>query len=111
MPGKLKVTVRDSIVTFDFSEFSIDSDILLDRIDEITPVLQSVIEADVIRSLADDDLHARLLPLILAKDLMYQAYLHKAQSEAKAMEDVLMERVTASQAGFPEFSVSPNHDD
>lgn len=69
--GKLKVSVRDSVVVWDFSDFSVDNDTFAERISEVSAVIEQIVLADVARLGTDDDEHARLLPLIWAAEFTY----------------------------------------
>lgn len=97
------MSVRDSVVVWDFSEFSVDHDTLAERISEVSAIIEQIVLADVARLGTDDDEHARLLPLILAADLTYQARLHAAKVAANRIIDVLAGRLTGVQMGYPEF--------
>jgi hypothetical protein len=107
----LRVSVRDSVVVLDFSEFSVDHDVLFERVSEIAPVIEHVVRADVARLGMDDEEHARLLPLVLAGDLTYQAHLHAAKIAANRIIDILAGRLTGAQMGYPEFESPHDLDD
>lgn len=111
MLSKVKVSIVESVVTLDFSEFSIGEDVLQDRVDEIVPVIESALSSDRARFLIDDEEHLRFLPMILAKDMVYQAFLRRAQAEVSGIEDILAGRLTASQMGYPEFEDTSYLDD
>lgn len=103
MPIQIKVSVDSSIVTLDFSHIEIEHDLLVERVNEIVPVLAGAIEADCARLRVDDAVHERILPLILAKDMTYQACLHRALAEIVGVIDVIDGRLTAQQMRYPEF--------
>lgn len=107
----LKVQIDGYVVSIDLSEFPIDQSTLLERIEEITPILASILTADLARSRLDDDLYEKLMSAIMAKDLTYQIILYRAKLEAEAMLAITEQRLRASDVGFPEFDGSINLDD
>lgn len=111
MPGRVGISVVNSVVSLDFSYANVEHEVLVDRVNEIAPVLESAIDADLARALVSDDMYAKLLPLVLVKDLTYQAYLHKAREEIGGIVQVLIGKLNASQMGYPEFEIGSHLDD
>lgn len=111
MDKRVKISVVNSVVSLDFSFAGIEDDAILDRVSEIAPILEAAINADISKLLVDDSRYEELLPLVLAKDLTYQAYLHKAMFEISSIIDVLAGRLSASQMGYPEFGGGFGSDD
>jgi hypothetical protein len=111
MYKRVKVSVVNSVVTLDFSYAEIAHEALVERVSEIAPVLEGAVAADVAKALLEDEKFAKVLPLVLAKDLVYQACLHRALDEVSSIVDVLAGRLNARQAGFPEFDAESGFDD
>jgi hypothetical protein len=104
-PGQIDFHISpdgDQIV-ISLSGFVIDAELLFERITEVSSVLRSILIADSARLRLDDAVVERVLPLILAKDMMFQAALKRAESEANDLVLVLEEKLSADEIGFPEF--------
>jgi hypothetical protein len=89
--------------TLDLSSFPVETTILQERLSQIVTVLECVLAADLARERLSDCLHEKLLPLILAKDLLYQASLAASEAEAGDMLMIINQELTAHDVGFPEL--------
>jgi hypothetical protein len=108
---QIYVSQEGYVVHLDFRELKGSSAKIKSRVEEIIPILQAIVIADTAWSkLSEKRTQELFLPLV-ARDLMYQAFLVQAMGEAELIADVASGRKPRSVLGFPEFqSAHPEHD-
>lgn len=90
-------------VVVDCSAFQLASDVVLERLDELLPIIDQVLAADEVWLSLPDDLISSRFRERLALDMVYQACLVRAHSEAVSLFRVVSGIEPSSGASFPEF--------
>jgi hypothetical protein len=101
--SRIVVKATGMIVEVDCTGFALDSDGILERFLELTPVIQQVLCADETWLRLSDEKIVSLVRAKLAQDLVYQASLEQARLAAAAAHSLVSGEDSIVGARFPEF--------
>lgn len=96
-------SVDGTRVVVDCSAFQLANDVVLERLGELLPIIDQILAADEVWHSLPDDLVSSRFRERLALDMVYQACLARAHSEAVSLLGVVSGVEPSSGASFPEF--------
>jgi hypothetical protein len=95
-----------SSVTINLEAFNLSRDSIIERLEEIVPVLEAILSADSVRMTLTSATWRRLQVAITTQDLLYQGKLYEALAAARLLSDLQLEKENIGDHGFPEFRTS-----
>jgi hypothetical protein len=101
--SRIVVKATGMIVEVDCTGFALDSDGILERFLELTPVIEQILCADETWLRLSDEKIVSLVRAKLAQDLVYQASLEQARLAAAAAHSLVSGEDSIVGARFPEF--------
>jgi hypothetical protein len=102
MKNEIGISVVDAVIHIDCSFFELSSEVVLERLRELMPVLERVLSADQVWHKLPDDLVLPLLDRRLRCDLLYQAAVAQALGASSRLFEVVPTSLSVfGQEGFP----------
>lgn len=100
---EIDLKMHGTNAVLDFGQFALDAKSIEDRVRQILPLLQWLIEADLVEiSLAEPVLQKRFRG-IAAQSLMVEAALLSVVGQAELLVDIASGHESIADHGFPEF--------
>lgn len=99
----ISISVADGNVHLDCSGFELSDDVIVDNVTLVAGLLAQLLSADHVKALLTEKTLQQRLVGIAAQDMVVQASILHALSQAQILQDVTAGHSSIADYGFPEF--------